>query len=199
MALKKRSIRPVIPLLAGVVAVALAGREYFSIEAVSPASPHARPIDPRDPKLILTATTPVVFASGPAAQELATLCPGASAGGTWAPDLEVIHALERTLQPVLTSGGLPLGVTDLSNVVRQYVGIYVHGKKLVCLSASPVALLESSARACAQGSAPRDSDCRSDWWRREVIRVNDGGMSFWRIVYDPETGEFSNFEANGEA
>ena len=36
-------------------------------------------------------------------------------------------------------------------------------------------------------------------WKERMIFVLDGGFWFWRVDYDIETGECSNFESNGNA
>jgi hypothetical protein len=36
-------------------------------------------------------------------------------------------------------------------------------------------------------------------WRKERIEVEDGGFYYWKIEYDPATGECSKFQPNGYA
>lgn len=36
-------------------------------------------------------------------------------------------------------------------------------------------------------------------WKKETVLVRDGGVYFWRIDYDIETGKCMNFETNGYA
>ena len=41
-------------------------------------------------------------------------------------------------------------------------------------------------------------ELRKDW-RRSPVFVVDGGDCYFEVTFDLDTGEFSNFEANGEA
>jgi hypothetical protein len=36
-------------------------------------------------------------------------------------------------------------------------------------------------------------------WRARPVFTEDGGESFFHLVYDPELGEFSGLSINGEA
>jgi hypothetical protein len=37
------------------------------------------------------------------------------------------------------------------------------------------------------------------YWRERKVEVHDGGCSYWRISYDPDTDKCYNFETNGFA
>jgi hypothetical protein len=90
----------------------------------------------------------------------------------WTPAQRDIDALERAL-PSLAPG------TDPARFHRQYVGFVRDGKRLVYVNAWPVRV-------------PSPSDPA-----REAVRVCDGGAQFWGAVWDPESGAFSEREANG--
>lgn len=36
-------------------------------------------------------------------------------------------------------------------------------------------------------------------WKQQPVIVDDGGFWYWSILYNPETGELSSLEINGEA
>ena len=197
--MRRRSILLISLLIVGIASIAIAGREYIWIQPVSPTRGPESPVTTTIAKTLLSANTPVVFA-GREAHELARLCPGSDfESPVWRPEIGKIRAVERALKPLLASGGLPVGVSDLSKYVRQYVGVYLQGKQMICLSASTVSVVRRTDGFCAESVRRELDDCYSDSWRREVISVEDGGLGFWRILYDPETGEFSHFEANGVA
>jgi hypothetical protein len=36
-------------------------------------------------------------------------------------------------------------------------------------------------------------------WQSRLVVVLDGGGGYWRVVFDPATGQFSDLETNGFA
>ena len=61
---------------------------------------------------------------------------------------------------------------------RQYVGIVQNDKELILVNAF----------------------CTDEFdWQEEAVIVSDGGDCFFRVIYDPATGTFTDFEVNGEA
>jgi hypothetical protein len=65
---------------------------------------------------------------------------------------------------------------------RQYIGVTVKGKKL---------LLISFIYLGGPNVAP------SLKWKHRWVEVLDGGAAFWRVYYDPATGQFSNWDCDG--
>ena len=119
-------------------------------------------------------TRPVV-----AAQVLDTCSrpsPGRDAGrvtGYWAPDRRQVERMEAAI------GQLQAEVTQPAAFDRQYVGIETQGRQLIYVNAFKL----------PDGSGIDPA--------REAIRACDGGAMFWGAVFDPETGTFSEFHANG--
>jgi hypothetical protein len=74
----------------------------------------------------------------------------------------------------------------LSKFKRQYIGLTVRGRKVLVLNFFP------------DSSTFSDPKYLSDWNYRWVD-VLDGGWSFWRVIYDPTTQKFSDWQCNGEA
>jgi len=62
----------------------------------------------------------------------------------------------------------------------QFVGIMRDGKKRIWCNFFP-------------------KQDRFDYWKRQEVRVMDGGFWFWRIEYDSSTGKCLNFAINGIA
>jgi hypothetical protein len=123
----------------------------------------------------------------PAAQVPSHLTPD---GGAWTPSAEQVAAAERRLPEYLATAAprLPASVRPgaaqriaarLGSYARQYFGVSWAGRRLLYINC----LL---------------ADHTSDWRARPVF-VRDGGESFFRVVYDPELGEFSGLSVNGEA
>lgn len=64
------------------------------------------------------------------------------------------------------------------SIYRQYVGMYRAGRRVIY------------ANGFAADPAPRLP------WRTEVLVVCDGGPTNFGVVFDPATGEFSDFQGN---
>jgi hypothetical protein len=110
-------------------------------------------------------------------------------GGAWTPSAEQVAEAERRLPAYLATAApaLPASVRPgaaqriaarLDDYGRQYFGVSWKGRRLLfinCLTADQSA------------------------WRARPVFVEDGGESFFHLVYDPESGEFSGLSINGEA
>lgn len=66
------------------------------------------------------------------------------------------------------------------NFHLQYVGIVIKGKKFIYINAFA-------------GSEP------PKWWKEKADMVCDGGRGFWGVLYNTETGKFSDLAVNGVA
>jgi hypothetical protein len=73
----------------------------------------------------------------------------------------------------------PTREKDPRQYYRQYVGVVVAGRKLIYVNG-----------ICEKPPS---------YWRRALVDVCDGGACYWGVLYDPSTGEFSQFEMNGVA
>ena len=72
----------------------------------------------------------------------------------------------------------------LDRYQRQYVGVELgHGRRRVLVNFSP----------------KDDPLSPGGYGARRWVVVDDGGSSYWRIAYDPETGHFAGFDVNGGA
>ena len=114
-----------------------------------------------------------------------------SVDGVWTITPEVVAQLERDL-PKLSSlvsqtcCGKGMSVSSPASFFRQYVGVKIAGRKYVYINAfrdHPIYL--------------RRKD--QDLWRSKPVLVCDGGESFWGVLYDPHTREFSQLSFNGSA
>lgn len=68
-------------------------------------------------------------------------------------------------------------VENPGHFYMQYVGIVVKGRKLIYIS------------AFADDKPP-------DFWRERAVIICDGGVD-WGVLYDPQTGKFSDLTVNG--
>ncbi len=59
------------------------------------------------------------------------------------------------------------------DVLRQYAGLTVHGKKAICVNAFP-------------RNVPVT-------WRKDLVQVFDVGPSYFSVIYDPATAQFDHF------
>ena len=92
------------------------------------------------------------------------------------------QAVERRLHELVTqtgSGPRP----DLASSVRQYVGAVVDGQQVIYINVFPASMMEYD----------------EDFDRLSPVMVCDGGAGFWGVVFDPESGEFSDLDFNGFA
>lgn len=111
--------------------------------------------------------------------------------GVWAVSPAVIAKLEQDLPKLSklvsqTCCGKGLSVSDPSAFYRQYVGVIINGRNYVYINAfhdHPIYF------------HPKDRDL----WRSEPELVCDGGNSFWGVLYDPQTRQFSQLSFNGSA
>jgi hypothetical protein len=46
---------------------------------------------------------------------------------------------------------------------------------------------------------PASESLLEEIWKKEEVKVMDGGFWFWQIEFDPSTGECLNFSSNGYA
>lgn len=100
--------------------------------------------------------------------------------GFWSPSPSQVAAIEQLLPEMLRKSGHKLKVSD-SN--RQYIGITVHGKKLIYLN-------------CFDRSVLSESSALRDWQTKAVI-ICDGGDAFWGVVFDPADNTFHELQFNG--
>lgn len=104
--------------------------------------------------------------------------------GYWSPTPSQVIEIEKRLpemlskSEVLSKSGYKL---ELSDSYRQYMGITVHGKKLIYLNSFP---------GPAKSGEFRD-------WRTKAATVCDGGFAFWGVVFDPTDNTFHDLEFNG--
>jgi hypothetical protein len=106
--------------------------------------------------------------------------------GSWTVPAATLKRLEQDLPGLAdfvpkprTIGGKAF---DPSGFYRQYVGITVHGHKLIYINAF----------GGGGDRIPFDIP-----WRKQPVVVCDGGSSHWGAVYNPKTHEFSQFRFNG--
>lgn len=101
----------------------------------------------------------------------------------WTPNAEDIAQLEANLPAFLEANAEQFNrdiVAELPDYIRQYLGYTVEGQRLIYVNA-----------VCGHGG---NYD-----WRNELIGVEDGGDCYFQVVYNFETGEFSELIVNGQA
>ena len=148
----------------------------FGARATSPLSERAVLLPPAQARQVL--------------QQCSRETPG-PISGVWTVSPAVIAQLEQDLPKLSklvskTCCDSGLSVSDPSAYYRQYVGINIDGHDYVYINAfhdHPFYL------------HPQDQDR----WRSEPELVCDGGDSFWGVLYDPATRQFSQLSFNGSA
>ena len=74
----------------------------------------------------------------------------------------------------------------LSKFKRQYIGYTIKGKKVLLMSFFP------------GPNSFSDPSYLGDW-KYHWVAVLDGGWNFWRVIFNPATGQFSDWQCNGDA
>ena len=108
------------------------------------------------------------------AQSVTRLCSRGGPGkvdGSWEPTKADLQLLESRLSKIQ--------IKNPESYYRQYVAIMVKGRKLIYING-----------LCT--NPPSN-------WRNKLTDVCDGGDCFWGVIYDPDTGKFSDLQVNGVA
>jgi uncharacterized protein (DUF779 family) len=114
-----------------------------------------------------------------------------SVEGVWTVSPAVVAQLERDLPTLSTlvsqnCCGRGSSVSNPATYYRQYAGVTIDGHNDVYINAfrdHPIYMHRSD----------------EDRWRSEPVLVCDGGASFWGVLYDPETRQFTQLSFNGSA
>jgi hypothetical protein len=120
-----------------------------------------------------------------AAKQLKQLCSRESPkyDGTWTPSATALATMESRIDKIgdikLKGHGMEIQIKDPRQAYRQYVGILIGGQRYVYISGS-----------C------RKTDAR---WHDRLQNVCDGGECFWSVLYNVQSGSFSDLETNGDA
>ncbi|MCW4460575.1 hypothetical protein OK349_02570 [Sphingomonas sp. BT-65] len=108
----------------------------------------------------------------------------ASGTGSWQPTISDIAKLEAALPDALASTN-PRGGEDLRNAPtgwrRQYVGIVRDGRRYIYGNFIPKGVVEPSMMN----------------WRREPVRICDGGPTFFGVEYDVANARVTHLAFNG--
>jgi hypothetical protein len=108
--------------------------------------------------------------------------PGPKVAGTWDPLVQDILDLESHLGGIakLKAHGSISGaqIAHPEDSMRQYLGIVVDGKRRIYINAFPRGMVSKN-------------------WREKFVTICDGGAGVWGLLYDPQTGAFSDLETNG--
>lgn len=97
----------------------------------------------------------------------------------WMPEESQIQALEAEIENYLGLRGLgPFGF-KIREYKRQYLGVEENGQKLIY--------------------ANFFCDALGIDWQKEPVIIADGGSCYFQVRFNPETGEFTDLQFNGEA
>jgi len=125
----------------------------------------------------------------------------------WNPSAQQIDELEKRLPSFLRRQKFaPPG--DARGYFRQYVGVVLGDRKFVYVNGFPKDAIAEDVAAFQQFTHdhpdvritatdfPESMRSRAGW-RSYAVVVCDGGSSYWGVLYDPETQQFSEYSANG--
>jgi hypothetical protein len=116
------------------------------------------------------------------ARQVSELCrAGPKVDGAWQPSRVDTDTLESRLPLIAklasTSGLVGIHIAQPERYYRQYLGIVVKDRKLIFVNAF---LLDE---------LPAD-------WHERLVNYCDGGSTFWGVVYDPKTHQFSELSTD---
>jgi hypothetical protein len=100
----------------------------------------------------------------------------------WTPAPEQIRQLESGLAQLLREALGPGG--RIQRYYRQYAGIVVGGRRVVCVNGVSAEIVRSNQRDTAR-------------WRELPVDMLDGDTEQFHVRYDPETCQFSGLAFNG--
>jgi hypothetical protein len=101
----------------------------------------------------------------------------ANIDGVWIVSPEIVARLEWDLPKIPIQNSVIS--FDPSIYFRQYAGITILGRKFIYISAA------------------KSIDNQSEWRNGKVVFSCDGGDSYWGVLYDPATREFSQLAFDG--
>ena len=99
--------------------------------------------------------------------------------GVWTPSTIVLGTMESRIEKVSELESTHGRIKDPRHSYRQYVGILIEGKRYIYINGM-----------CER---PRGN------WDKRLQDVCDGGSCFWSVLYNVESGSFSNLQTNGSA
>ncbi len=109
--------------------------------------------------------------------------------GRWTPSAQDVRKALVAIQAFLerptstnewTKGEIKKILAHSKEYRVQFIGVVRDGKRLIWCNFFPL----------------RDG---FEYWKREEVRVMDGGFWFWQIEYEPSTGKCLDFISNGYA
>lgn len=103
--------------------------------------------------------------------------------GFWMPSADDIAELEVNLTEFIEENEDEFRrdiVEDLPDYIRQYLGYVAEGQRWIYVNA-----------LCNHGDGLD--------WETDIVFVADGGDCFFQVIYNADTGEFSDLSINGEA
>jgi len=102
--------------------------------------------------------------------------------GSWKPTRFDIGSLESHLAEMSNlkseRGIIGASIAHPDRYYRQYFAAITKGQKQIFINAFLI--------------TPPPSD-----WHEKLVVIGDGGLTMWKVLYDPETKKFSNLETNG--
>lgn len=129
------------------------------------------------------------------------------ASSTWQPLQSQVLELESRLPSFIKQQkDRPPG--ELTEYLRQYVGVVIGGHKFIYINGFPKSEIASDIEAFESFRREHpevlltstdfpDSMRTLDGWRHSAVVVCDGGSAYWGALYDPATRRFSAYSANG--
>jgi len=114
---------------------------------------------------------------------------------SWTPSRELVLAAEHRVATFLLNYPRHTPAADESDRLERYSAPLIVSK-LATYQRQYSGILSEGHRALFMNFFPR-GDCEK--WTTEPVEVDDGGHSYFRLIYRPDQGDFSRYDVNGEA
>jgi hypothetical protein len=124
----------------------------------------------------------IIFAGASAEQMGLAIIIGETIDDYWTPSRDDVLAFEQRLGPYLQQAvpqTYPDLLRDLSAYRRQYIGILVHGQRVIF--------------------ANFFCNAYHTDWQHKIVFVLDGGSCYFEVKYDVQTDAFYDLSIHGEA
>lgn len=134
------------------------------------------------------------------AEEARLVCRRFESEAVWTPSGDEIASLESGLLDVLENRLMAYGAHDTTptDYYRQYAGVIVDGRRIVCVNGFHRIHLEDKERL-RRDLAARGIEREWSDWRDSPVVILDGGLIMFGVEYDVERRTFWNFSFNGTA
>jgi hypothetical protein len=160
-----------------------------------PSTPPSVPTSETRPPALVSLERTAIFPQEKAAALLQAACYFKPEGitGYWTPTAKDLDGVEDSLEKFLEIQGRPKR-GNWQNYRRQVAGLQKDAERFLFISYFVPEAVPEDKKPGAQNDPGNDPDR----WKREAYWINDGGDTYFRVMYDLQKREFSWYERNSD-